>query len=508
MAMLGNRSIAIAVAGFVVITVAATGQLAADELPAAGVELDELTPEAIRSAIPERFDGSNVEVMRMQQLYSFPTTNYLELEDQQRTQHLKRDLEAIVVADGVYGLSRLNDLIDDPDVFEQTGPDTFTARRPIFVTPTATVVVRNQTLRLAIDEMAAIIYHGDLFVVDAVITTWDESRGDYGPREEVDEDELLLFGVQRHRPYLLGLRGSRSYFAASTFRGLGYNGRSGSFGISLTAYGDPPAGRADSLNHLIAELPRPTGVLVGNTITEAFFGFYTNHSASTVLVGNVFSNNVVYGPDLHDDSDNAVIERNLVVGTRHKHGIIFSRDVHAGRIAGNITAGNSGSGIMLDRSSDDVEIERNISLVNNGDGIAVFESDRTRIEGNLLFTNSNNGIHLRNSINARVRDNTIDRNGHYGIEAATRDLNDPLRDTELDPYRKRANASIVDNALHRNLAGAVTAKGRAGLFIQGNDLTDSAPQIFGGELEALAPDILRANRADGFTHEPESGEQP
>lgn len=507
MAILGNRSFAITVAGFIVISAAATGQLVAAELPSAEDEPGELIPEAIRSAIPERFDGDNVEVMRIQQLYSFPTTNYLELEDQRRTQHLERELEAIVVADGVYSLSRLNDLIDDPDVFEQTGPETFIARRPIFVTPTATVVVRDQTLRLAIDEMATMIYHGDLFIVDAVITTWDESRGDYGPREEIDEDELLLFGVQRHRPYLLGLRGSRSYFAASTFRGLGYNGRSGPFGISLVAYGEPPAGRADSLNHLIAELPRPTGVLIGNTITEAFFGFYTNNSASTVLVGNIFSNNVVYGIDLHDDSGNAVIERNLVIGTRHKHGIIFSRDVHAGRIAGNITAGNGGSGIMLDRSSNDAEIERNISLVNNGDGIAVFESDRNRIEGNLLFTNSNNGIHLRNSTNAQIRDNTIDRNGHYGIEAATRDLDHPLRDSELDPYRKRANASIVDNALHRNLAGAVTAKGRAGLFIQGNDLTDSAPRVFGGELEAVAADILRANRADGFTHEPESGER-
>lgn len=484
------------------------GRLVADELPVAGDDPEELTPSAIRNAMPERFDGDNVEVMPLQRIYSFPTINYMELEDQRRTQRRERPLEAIVVADGIYSLERLAGLVDDPDVIEQTGPDTFVARRPIFVSPTATLVVRDQILRLAIDDMAVIIYHGDLFVVDAEITTWDESRGDHGPREQIDADELLLFGIQRGRPYLLGLRGSRSYFAASMFRGLGYNGRSGTFGISLAAYGDPPAGRADSLNHLIAGLPGPTGILVGNTITDGFFAFYTNRSASSVLVGNVLSDNVVYGVDLHDDSGNSVIARNVVIGTRHKHGIIFSRDVHAGRITGNITAGNGGSGIMLDRSSDDTEIVRNISLANNGDGIAVFESNRNRVDGNLLFTNSNNGVHVRNSIDVSIRGNTIDRNGHYGIEAATRDLDDPSRDPDLDPYRERASAAIVDNALHRNLTGAVAAKGRAALWIKGNDLADSAPQVFGGELEALAAKVLRANRADGYRHEPDSGDQP
>lgn len=490
--------------GFVLAVAMLAGFVQAGEMPDPKGDWEQLTPQVIRDAAPTRFQGDNVELLPLQWIYSFPTTTFMELEDRRRELGTQRPLEAIVVADGSYDLAMLADQLNDPEVLERTGPNTYTVRRPIYVTPTADLVIRDATLRLSIPDMSIVVYHGDLVVIDSRITTWDESRGDYGPREIVDEKQLLTLGTQRLRPYLLGLRGSRSYFAASHFHGLGYHGHSGTFGISLAAYGQPPEGRTDSLAHVVTELSRPVGVLVGNTITRAFYGFFTNLAGPTALVGNVFRDNVVYGIDPHDYSLNTVVARNLVVGTRYKHGIILSREVDGGRISQNISAGNGGTGIMLDRGSDNAVIDDNIVFANSGDGIAVFESDGSRIEQNLVFANYNDGIHLRNSSRILVESNTIDRNGHYGIEARAASLAaHVLRDTLLDPYAEHSEVSILDNALHRNLTAAIAVKGRAEVFIRGNDFSDSTPQIFAGDLEIRADAALRANRAEGYLHAPD-----
>ncbi|WP_157575815.1 MULTISPECIES: hypothetical protein [unclassified Pseudoalteromonas] len=38
----------------------------------------------------------------------------------------------------------------------------------------------------------------------------------------IKKKNLMLYGIQPARPYLLGMRGSKSYFANFHFNGLGY----------------------------------------------------------------------------------------------------------------------------------------------------------------------------------------------------------------------------------------------------------------------------------------------
>lgn len=498
-------------AGLLVLVAALTaaGSLAAQPLLADDTDWRELTTESVRQVTPSQYRGDGVELVRMDQLYMFPTNNFMELERWRRENDPEGSLEAIVISNGVYSLDRVARLLGRPEAFERVGDGIFMARRPILLAPSAELVIRDETLRLSVTSPSPFFYHGTLHVIDATITSWDESSGDSGRREELVYERLELLGEQMPRPYLLALRGSVSYFAASSFHGLGYQGHNGTYGISFAAYGDAPEGRHDSLAHVIARLPWPRAVMVGNTVRGCYSGLFTNRSGTVRVIGNEFVDNMVHGVDSHDHSDGILIARNLVTGTRFKHGIIASREVDQARIIENISADNQGSGIMLDRGSDHAIVAGNVAYGNRGDGIAVYESQDARIEGNTIFANHNNGIYLRNATEAALVGNTIDRNGHFGIEARAALLDDhDHRDLALDDYQVGTEASILDNAVHRNLTAAIAAKGRVSLWVRGNDFSDSSPQVVGGDLAARAEALLRENRAEGFRYDAGGGEGP
>jgi len=480
----------------------AAGSLAAQPLLADDLDWRELTPESVRQVTPDQYRGEGVELVPMDQLYVLPTSNFIELERWRRENDPAGSLEAIVISNGVYSLERVARLLGRPEAFEQVDDGIFMARRPIVLAPSAELVIRDETLRLSMTPPSPFFYHGNLHVIDATITSWDEASGDSGQREELVYERLALLGEQTPRPYLLALRGSVSYFSASSFHGLGYQTHYGTYGISFAAYGDAPEGRHDSLAHFIGRLPWPSAVMVGNTVSDCYFGLFTNRAGVVRVIGNEFVDNVVYGLDPHDYSDGIVIARNLVSGTRFKHGIIISREVDNARIVENISADNAGSGIMLDRESDHAIVAGNVVYGNRGDGIAVYESHDARIEGNTIFANHNNGIYLRNVAEAALVGNTIDRNGHFGIEARAALLDDhDHRDLALDDYRVGTEASILDNAVHRNLTAAIAAKGQVSLWVRNNDFSDSSPQVVGGDLAARAEVLLRENRRDGFRYD-------
>ena len=95
------------------------------------------------------------------------------------------------------------------------------------------------------------------------------------------------------------------------------------------------------------------------------------------LVGNEFTDNVVYAVDPHDRSKRLVIALNTTYGTHKKHGIITSREVDGSWIVGNVSFANHGSGFMLDRDSTDTLIYGNVAFDNEQDGLTLFETSAT-----------------------------------------------------------------------------------------------------------------------------------
>lgn len=148
------------------------------------------------------------------------------------------------------------------------------------------------------------------------------------------------------------------------------------------------------------------GDITGSRITKNYFGAYMYGAFGMNIDNNEFANNVSYGLDPHDDSDNLRITNNR---SHHNgnHGIICSQRCNDLVITGNQSYNNTGHGIMLHRSTDNSLVEGNTSSYNTDTGIALFESNNNMVRGNTVKYNKT-GIRLSvgSSFN-RFENNTI-----------------------------------------------------------------------------------------------------
>jgi parallel beta-helix repeat protein len=135
------------------------------------------------------------------------------------------------------------------------------------------------------------------------------------------------------------------------------------------------------------------GDIMRSHIHNNYFGHYSFGAYGQIMADNEVDNNIGYGFDPHDDSDNFVIENNNVHhnGT---HGIIASQRCNNVTIRNNTSWANGGNGIMLHRYCDDSLIEGNRSFHNGDSGIALFDNNRTIVRNNTCLYNFNSGIRL------------------------------------------------------------------------------------------------------------------
>ena len=449
-------------------------------------DLSPYTVDAVRAKLPSQLSGQTASLESIFRLYFIPRSNIYDMQQIWIRNGVKKP-ECIVLGRGNYTLESVYQQINDPDVLTKESEHVYVLSRPLYIAPTASLSLQaGDWLKLSVNDGVFIIYNGQLYVVDAKISSWDKVSADYGQRKALPKETVLMYRVQTPRPYLLGLEGSETYAANSEFLGLGYKGASGTFGLSFSS----TVGR-QGLGQYLAGLPRPYGWLVGNRIEDLYFGFYTTETSGAVLVGNEFYANLIYGIDPHDYSDNLIIARNVTHGSRFSHGIIVSREVNDSWITQNLTFNNGGSGIMLDRRSSNNLVNGNVALANQGDGIAVFESDHNSVRDNFITRNQRNGVYVRNSQAVDVVDNWIGHNGRNGVELAAVDIGFlETRDFELDPYQQKASAALIQNHFIANYNSAVAGKVFTRLDLFKNRYQSSGPLYFSGDLEPQATALL------------------
>lgn len=462
------------------------------------MDWSQYTVEEVRQRIPTKMQGSDVESLLSARLYFIGSQNIQEMKEVWQAQGITHP-KTIVVANGVYSVADLHRLINDDSVIEQVKDGTYLFRQSIYVAPTASLVIRNASIRLSIHHGVFLAVDGQLFVADTIITSWDEYAGNEGERENIRDNELLLYGRQTPRPYIIMNEGSQIYMANSRVNGLGYKGQRGTFGLSISKRLPVVTHR---LHGYIRIRAKPTGWLIGNTFTNNFFGFYSNQADDVVLLGNVYYDNIIYNIDPHDYSNRLLIARNLTYNAQQAHGIIISREVNDSIIAENISFSNYGSGIMLDRNSNNTLVYSNLTIGNRGDGIAVFESDYNLVSDNITARNMRNGIYIRNSDHINTRNNFIFRNGYSGAETAVVEIDKlETRDFKLDPYHKSASALYENNQFESNQNAAMTAKNKGVVTVKNNKFYNSGPIFFGGELAPFAESLWRQNDDDELTTE-------
>lgn len=159
-----------------------------------------------------------------------------------------------------------------------------------------------------------------------------------------------------------------------------------------------------------------------------YFGAYTYEAEGMRWIGNTFSDNVVYGFDPHDYSNNFLVEGN-VAANNGKHGLIFSRGCDGNILRRNKVYGNRGHGIMIDDGkvapgknprhayavpSNDNLIEQNEAW-NNEVGIAIEGGSGNRVRSNSIRDNRY-GITLKDAATrGEVSGNTIEASGKFAI---------------------------------------------------------------------------------------------
>lgn len=346
--------------------------------------------------------------------------------------------QAILVNSGKVNLDDVYRQVDDPRYMERSNDGAYLVRLPLVVRPGATLVIRDQTLRLSEERGAFFANDGWLFVIDSKILGWREQANAPATfREKTD-----------FRPFFVGWGGSETFILGSTMANLGYH-QSKSYGFAIAQYSE--------YDNAILKRSAPHAWLVESTFEDLYYGFYCYEAEDVAIVNNVYRDNIVYGIDPHDYSEGLIIAGNEVFDTREKHGIIISRQVNNSWIIGNRSYNNGLSGIVLDRQSRNNIVANNVSHDNQGDGIGLYESPDNLLWGNRLMNNLRNGIRVRNSTNVDLYHNVAVLNGTWGIYGQLKDLSATDRNFKEDFYDYEVSMTVVGGELASNASGPISS---------------------------------------------------
>jgi len=457
------------------------------------VILNEYKPDSLLKKFPSNFYGDGIEFINIEHLTLMPTINIYEFYKFYKKHNFST--KVLVLYNGVYSIDYLYKKINNPNIIERVNKNTYIIKYPIYISPTASLIIKNKTILLETKPKPIfIMYHGKIYAYNSKFITWDIKDNTFAKREYIPESELLLIGKQTPRPYFLGFSNSKTYFVNNVFKGLGFHSTTATFGIAMVVYPNDLIINKYSLFSYLNKSGRPHGYYIGNTMYKNIMGFYCSSAGKSVIAGNLMYDNIIYDIDPHDYSKNLIIARNITANAKHAHGIVISRGVDNTIIAQNISFNNHSAGIMLDRSSSRNLIYDNLSALNGYMGISIQESDNNLISSNLLLGNKIDGIIIRNSLRNEIENNIIEYNLKNGIEVLTKNINYIIyRNFLRDPYHKATSVIIKNNKIKNNMFYNITTKNNPAIYLEKNELKNKYYPNFGGELNIFTPKITQNN---------------
>ena len=234
------------------------------------------------------------------------------------------------------------------------------------------------------------------------------------------------------------------------------------------------------------------GEVTNTVLHHNWFGAYTFEAEGMRWAGNTFADNVAYGFDPHDRSNNFVVENNVAYGNG-RHGFIFSRGCDNNVMRDNVSYDNRGHGFMIDdgRSADadyadasrlDSNFNRvigNHAYDNDGNGIEIEGGEGNIVSGNLVERN-HVGVRLKNGASAVVSENTIDDNALAGVDVLRNTGTVDVTDNTISggwasiALGVANGATLADNSLR----DASTPLAVAGEAVRGEDFAGSIGRVF------------------------------
>lgn len=326
--------------------------------------------------------------------------------------------------------------IGNKNLLEEISPKEWILRANLYIGKDVTLILdKNEVEYLKLKSNANDIVWlrsetGSILISKTKITSWDENNA------------TPDFNDKDGRSYITAKNSGRMDIIDSELAYLGYIGapkRGGAFGGS---YGVSWKIKNNGIRDRLL-----TGVVKGNKFHNNYFGAYTFGATGMLFAKNEFYDNVEYGLDPHDDSNNLIIEDNSAFHNGN-HGIIISRRCVNNIIRNNTSFENRLHGIMLDRSSNNNLVLGN-TVYGNVDGITLYESNRNLILENNIHNNVR-GIRLTfGSTENYFEKNAILQNsrGAYLYDRAQKNIlvNNIIKDNEIGITLKNAQQNILIN---------------------------------------------------------------
>lgn len=335
-------------------------------------------------------------------------------------------------------LAKINSALSPANkrLLEQTASGEWILRANLYIGKDVTLIISGQEvsyLKLKSDDNGFVWMRsetGNMLFSRTKITSWDETKN--------TPDLSHANG----RAYITAKNSGRMDILNSELAYLGYVGapnRGGPFGGS---YGVSWKIKSGGLYDRLL-----TGVVEGNEFHNNYFGVYTYGATGIVFRKNKFYNNIEYGLDPHDDSNNMLISDNEAYQNGN-HGIIISKRCFNNIIINNTSYNNRLHGIMLDRSSNNNLVQGN-TVYGNVDGIAIYDSHKNVILDNKIQNNVR-GIRLNEgSAENFMENNTVTTNsrGVYIYNRAQKNIvvNNFITNNEIGITLKNANQNILLN---------------------------------------------------------------
>lgn len=215
------------------------------------------------------------------------------------------------------------------------------------------------------------------------------------------------------------------------------------------------------------------GNVTNSYFMRNYFGAYTYEAVEMQWIANTWADNIIYGFDPHDFSNDFLLERNKAYGNG-SHGIIFSRGCHRNIIRNNESYSNGGNGIMLDDGkvipgtdivryqlpvpSNDNVVEGN-RLWDNNDGIVLEGGERNIVRNNSIVGAHRFGMRFRyDATDTIVEKNVIEGATRYGIFIyASSDANFFIDNTITSAERGIVIRDSIDNIFTGNSITGITS---------------------------------------------------
>ncbi|MBI2581696.1 right-handed parallel beta-helix repeat-containing protein [Candidatus Woesearchaeota archaeon] len=169
-----------------------------------------------------------------------------------------------------------------------------------------------------------------------------------------------------------------------------------------------------------------SGFIDNSKFHHNYFGLYTWETKNVVIQDSVSHDNLEYGMDFHDYSDNFIVQNNIVYNNGN-HGIIFSKYCVGNKILNNYVYNHTlpvfvkgvshdygVHGIMLHKESNHNLVSGNV-LKNNDRAIFVYQSQDNIIENNIILGDRRDGIYMDSSSNNIINNNIAFGTGSYGL---------------------------------------------------------------------------------------------